>query len=135
MDPPAPRRASPADAATVAEMLHAFNTEFDTPTPTVDVLTERLRRLLAGEDMVALLAGDPPTAVPAALPATRSSIALVGHEPGMSELAWLLLSGEPRERVIRFKKGATAKLGTDDPPSPGGAFLRWLLTPEAFRKS
>jgi GNAT superfamily N-acetyltransferase len=57
----ATRLAAPADASEVAEMLHAFNTEFDTPTPRVEVLTERLRRLLAGEDMVALLAGDPAT--------------------------------------------------------------------------
>jgi GNAT superfamily N-acetyltransferase len=57
----ASRRASPADAAEVAEMLHAFNTEFDTPTPSVEVLTERLRRLLARDDMVALVAGDPAT--------------------------------------------------------------------------
>jgi phosphohistidine phosphatase len=69
------------------------------------------------------------------LPADMSSVALVGHEPGMSELAWLLLAGEPGERAIRFKKGAVAKLRTDDRPAPGGAWLVWLTPPDVLRKS
>jgi GNAT superfamily N-acetyltransferase len=54
------RRAGVADAATVGALLHDFNTEFDTPTPGADVLAGRLRTLLAGDDLVALLHGDPP---------------------------------------------------------------------------
>jgi GNAT superfamily N-acetyltransferase len=53
------RLAEPADAAEVAEMLHAFNVEFSTPTPGSAVLTERLRGLLPRDDFVVLLAGDP----------------------------------------------------------------------------
>ena len=47
------------DASAVAGLLHDFNTEFDTPSPGVDVLAGRLRTLLAGTDTVALLAGEP----------------------------------------------------------------------------
>lgn len=54
-----PRRAGPADAAVVAEMLDAFNREFSTPTPGPDVLQIRLEGLLAGDDVVALVVGDP----------------------------------------------------------------------------
>ena len=57
------RRAGVADAEVVAALLHDFNTEFDTPTPGVSVLTQRLRTLLADgddADLVALLHGDPP---------------------------------------------------------------------------
>lgn len=57
------RVASPADAATVAELLHAFNAEFDTSSPGAEALAERLRRLLAGDGMVALLAGEPAAGV------------------------------------------------------------------------
>ncbi|GAB3135375.1 GNAT family N-acetyltransferase [Microbispora hainanensis] len=57
------RQARPSDAAVVAELLDAFNREFDTPTPGTDVLTERLRRLLAGDDLVALLTGEPAVGV------------------------------------------------------------------------
>ncbi len=59
----APRAATVADAATVARLLDAFNLEYDTPTPGSTVLTTRLRRLLAGGEVIALLAGDPAVAV------------------------------------------------------------------------
>ena len=58
-----PRVATAADAATVARLLDAFNREFDTPTPGVAILTTRLETLLAGTQVVALLAGDPAVAV------------------------------------------------------------------------
>lgn len=53
------RQAGPPDAALVAALLHDFNTEFQTPTPGVDVLRPRLKQLLAGDDVVALLVGEP----------------------------------------------------------------------------
>ncbi|WP_458114116.1 GNAT family N-acetyltransferase [Arthrobacter sp. R1-13] len=56
-----PRRATTADAATVAQLLHDFNTEFDTPTPGRDALKRRLTYLLPGDDLVALLIGEPAT--------------------------------------------------------------------------
>ena len=55
----APRRATAADAATVARLLHDFNTEFETPSPGIDNLTSRVAELLAGEDVVVLLVGEP----------------------------------------------------------------------------
>jgi GNAT superfamily N-acetyltransferase len=54
------RRGGVDDAEVVAALLHDFNTEFDTPTPGVAVLTARLRTLLGGDRLVALLHGDPP---------------------------------------------------------------------------
>jgi ribosomal protein S18 acetylase RimI-like enzyme len=50
------RRAKPADAATVARLLHEFNAEFDEPSPGVAALTERLREMLAAGELVVLLA-------------------------------------------------------------------------------
>jgi GNAT superfamily N-acetyltransferase len=54
-----PRQAEPADAAVVARMLHDFNTEFATASPDPEMLSTRLTGLLAGEDVVALLVGEP----------------------------------------------------------------------------
>lgn len=54
------RRATPGDAATVARLLHDFNTEFDEPTPSVETLTERVRELIAAGLIVVLLAGEAP---------------------------------------------------------------------------
>jgi GNAT superfamily N-acetyltransferase len=58
-----PRFAAAAQAATVAELLDVFNREYDTPTPGTEVLATRLGRLLAGREVIALLAGDPAVAV------------------------------------------------------------------------
>lgn len=43
----------------MAQLLDAFNREYDTPTPGPAVLGDRLRELLAGESTVALLVGEP----------------------------------------------------------------------------
>lgn len=53
------RAAAVAEAEVVARLLDDFNREYDTPSPGADVLTVRLRQLLAGGDVVALLVGDP----------------------------------------------------------------------------
>lgn len=58
-----PRVAAAADAATVAALLDAFNEEYETPTPGTAVLATRLRRLLPGGDVIALLLGEPAVAV------------------------------------------------------------------------
>jgi GNAT superfamily N-acetyltransferase len=57
------RVAESADAAVVAQMLHDFNLEFDTPTPGPSLLTERLHRMMGRDDVVVLLAGDPAAGV------------------------------------------------------------------------
>lgn len=54
-----PRVAAAADVRTVAELLDAFNREYEQPTPGVEVLTARLERVLAGVDAVAVLVGEP----------------------------------------------------------------------------
>jgi len=61
MTAPTPRRATPADAALVAQLLDDFNTEFGTSTPGPAVLASRLEGLLAREDVAALLVGEPAT--------------------------------------------------------------------------
>jgi ribosomal protein S18 acetylase RimI-like enzyme len=53
------RRVRESDAAAIAQLLHDFNTEYEDFTPGVPALTERLHELLAEEEVIALLAGDP----------------------------------------------------------------------------
>jgi GNAT superfamily N-acetyltransferase len=57
------RIAELADVTAVAQMLHDFNVEFDTPTPDPSVLSDRLCGMLARDDVAVLLAGDPPVGV------------------------------------------------------------------------
>lgn len=54
------RLAGVDDAGEVARLLHAFNMEFDDPTPGVPDLTTRCRRLLAQGDLTVVLVGAPP---------------------------------------------------------------------------
>jgi ribosomal protein S18 acetylase RimI-like enzyme len=54
------RRADESDAASVARLLHDFNTEYEDHTPGVPALTERIGELLAEKAIAVLLAGDPP---------------------------------------------------------------------------
>ncbi len=54
------RRATPADAPDVARLLHDFNTEFDDFSPGVEVLTANAREMIAGGDMIVMLAGEGP---------------------------------------------------------------------------
>jgi GNAT superfamily N-acetyltransferase len=82
--PDAPRLATAADAAVVAELLARFNREYDTPTPDVEVLTTRLERLLASANVVVLLAGDP--AVGVALLTLRPSVWYEGPVAVLDEL-------------------------------------------------
>lgn len=60
MDEIAVRRATSADADDAARLLHAFNTEFDTPTPGETFLATRVRELLGSEAITILLAGEGP---------------------------------------------------------------------------
>ena len=72
------------------------------------------------------------------------TVAWVGHEPMLSSLASLLLTGSPRGMRIEFAKGAALALRIE--PSPittatpdassviGRAQLLWMLTPRLVRR-
>ncbi len=67
-----PRLATPADAEEIAALLDDFNREFDVDSPGVDVLTARLRSLLASDDTLAIVVHHP-----------ASSLALVTLRPNV----------------------------------------------------
>ena len=62
--------------------------------------------------------------------AKRDSIALVGHEPGIGELAARLIG---TRHPIPFKKGAVCRVDLEMLPPSGPGELRWLLTPKIMR--
>jgi ribosomal protein S18 acetylase RimI-like enzyme len=53
------RRAGVGNAAEAARLLHAFNDEYEEPTPAAAALAERLRQLLTEDSFLVLLAGAP----------------------------------------------------------------------------
>jgi phosphohistidine phosphatase len=63
--------------------------------------------------------------------AKRQRIALVGHEPGIGELAARLIGARHR---VPFRKGAVCRIDVEGLPLSGPGDLRWLLTPKIMRK-
>lgn len=60
------------------------------------------------------------------------SVALVGHEPYLSELASVLLTGG-QDLVMAFKKGCVCALSADRLRYGRCARLEWLLQPKLLR--
>jgi phosphohistidine phosphatase len=61
------------------------------------------------------------------------TVAIVGHNPDLSELTGWLVTGEPRS-IVNLKKGAAVLLDfADNRPRAGGATLSWALTPAQMR--
>ena len=54
------RLATAADAPALGRLLHAFNTEFEEPTPDADVIAERAAPLIESGEVTVLFAGDGP---------------------------------------------------------------------------
>lgn len=61
----------------------------------------------------------------------RHRIAIVGHEPGIGELAARLIG---LRRPLEFKKGAICRIDVAALPPAGPGQLRWFLTPRILRK-
>ena len=73
-----------------------------------------------------------PTAVIAELEkhSKRTRIAIVGHEPGIGELASRLAG---LRTDMEFKKGAIARIDVDMLPPKGPGILRWFIPPKFLR--
>ena len=59
---------------------------------------------------------------------------LVGHEPGLSRLASLVLTGSAERLAIDLKKGGCIAIELEKLVPPTGATLRWLLTARQLRR-
>jgi phosphohistidine phosphatase len=84
----------------------------------------------------ALEPGTPPVEIVDALQphASVSSLALVGHEPSLHELAAYLLCGDAATPQLVMRKGGVASLVFDDAPRAGGGSLDWLVRPGILRQ-
>jgi phosphohistidine phosphatase len=76
----------------------------------------------------------PPKGVAAWLEGRRAdgTVAVVGHEPALSQLVGWLVSGEARS-VIDLKKGAACLLDLPPGAAAATATLLWALTPAQLR--
>ena len=121
---PPVRRAKAEDAHSVAELLHAFNREFDEPTPPVADLEQRIAYLLRGGDTLVLLVGARPDGL--AVLRFRDAIWSSGLECYLAELYVIparrgnglgrrLMEAALRE--ARDRGADTMEIGVDEPDS------------------
>jgi phosphohistidine phosphatase len=61
-------------------------------------------------------------------------LVLVGHAPGLDDLAAYSALGNPAAPLITLRKGGAACLRFAAPPRPGGGILLWLATPKLLRR-
>ncbi len=99
---------------------------------TAEILSE-LDSWPAPEPLPVLEPTLPPEKAALALEDYAGSVAVVGHRPGLHELAAYLLTGRGDGLEIGLEKGGVACIGFDGAPAPGAGELRWLLTPELLR--
>jgi phosphohistidine phosphatase len=59
-------------------------------------------------------------------------VAMVGHEPGLSELLGTMLNGG-ESTIAEFRKGGMALVSFPGKPAPGEASLDWFVTPAILR--
>ena len=100
---------------------------------TATLLADGLTNTVAVKTLEALAPGQPPRAVMSELSrlAKRRRIALVGHEPGLGELAAHLL-GSPR--ALQFKKGGVCLITVQGLTGRRPGELAWFLPPKVLRR-
>jgi len=141
------RRLTPAGRRKLraaAEGMRALGLRFDliltSPLPRAAETAAIVKEALGGEpvprELGALEQGFSPVETVRALrPFARyEHVAIVGHEPGLSGVVALLLTGSPDGVRLVLKKGGLVGLETHDLARGTGATLRWLLTPRQLRR-
>lgn len=100
---------------------------------TADLLAAAVKNKPPVKILDALAPGHSPTAVLAQLAkaAKRRRIALVGHEPGLGELAAHLIGAG---RALPFKKGGACRIDVESLTSRRSGGLIWFVTPKVLRK-
>ena len=83
-----------------------------------------------------LLAGDtPPEAIAKGLrpPRAARQVMVVGHQPGLGELASYLMTGAADVSPLPFKKAGVAAIEVDALPPHSAGLLHWFLSPGHLR--
>jgi len=141
------RRLTPRGRAkmrAVAAGLRALGLRFDailtSPLPraaeTAAIVSAAYGGTPAPQTLAALATGVAPAETLHALrPFARCAhLVIVGHEPGLSRLASLLLTASPDSLALELKKGGCLAVELAKLAPPSGAMLRWLLTPRHLRR-
>jgi phosphohistidine phosphatase len=104
---------------------------------TAEIVAAQFGGARAPQALPKLAAGTSPAEIVAALGgvAAEKNALIVGHEPALSRLASLLLTGSTEALRIRLKPGGCIALEMEEGLRRGGAQLRWMLTQRQLRKA
>lgn len=116
-------------AAMEIDFTHIFSSPLVRAQQTAAILQKILKIDHLDETDLLVPSGDPAAIIPFLnkLP-DNAEVALVGHEPNVSELLSYLLSGQQKS-FSAFKKGGVAMLDGMVPLRAGQLTLRWFMEP------
>ena len=77
---------------------------------------------------------DPHASVAAIAARPESSLAVVGHEPHLSQLVSVLVAGEADAMAMELKKGGAVYVEIAGAVQPGAGMLRWSVSPKILRR-
>ena len=121
-------------ASVVPEVDVLLSSPYERAWRTAEILTQHAG-WRAPQEFPALEPEVPPEKAILALEtyADSQSVALVGHRPGLHELAVYLLTADAGGADMKIKKGGVVCVEFDDAPEAGAGTLRWLFTPRDLR--
>jgi len=124
----------------LAKFLHAqpafapaevWHSPFARSRQTARLLAAALAPTAAISEIAGLAPENPPRTVAARLKPVRHDLAIVGHEPHLSLLAALLVTGAATPNLFKLRKAAVLCLDREEPAAPTAPWrVRWLLAPE-----
>ncbi len=103
---------------------------------TAEIVADEFGGVPAARPMPELASGATPAEIVAALErmAPHQAVLAVGHEPTLSRLASLLLTGSSEAAPIRLKQGGVIALEFEERIERGAGRLRWMMTQRQLRK-
>jgi phosphohistidine phosphatase len=116
-------------AAMEIDFTHIFTSPYVRARETAEIVQKILKIDTLDETDLMTPSADPAAMAPFLnkLP-DNADVALVGHEPHVSDLLSYLLTGQHKNFAM-FKKGGVALLEGTVPLRPGNLVLRWVLEP------
>jgi phosphohistidine phosphatase len=129
------RRAALGLRTLVGEVDAILTSPFPRAAETATIAAAAIKKAPKPREIDALASGASPMDTLRALRdlARGEHVMLVGHEPGLSSLASLLLTGAVDGIRIDLKKGGCIAVSIRT-PAPRAATLLWLATPRALRR-
>lgn len=126
------RRAAPSVRMLVGKVDKLLTSPLPRARRTAEIVSGALGK--SPRELPELAPGRPPHEVEKALSREKSGarLLLVGHEPGLSELAAFLTGS--RRAGIAFKKGGLARIDVAGTPAGRPGTLAWLVTPRILRR-